>query len=393
MKTIRDFDLKSKKVIIRCDFNVPIANNEIIDNNRIISSLDTINYAILNNAKVILMSHLGRVKSEEDKLKYSLEIVAEKLSNLLKKEVLFISETRGNELEKQIANLKEGNVVLIENTRFEDFPDKLESSNDLNLAEYWSSLGDIFINDAFGTSHRAHASNVGIASNLPSGVGFLIEKELNAFKKVEEPIRPFTVIMGGSKVVDKIKLIENLVLKADYILIGGGMANTFLAANGYSVGSSFVDVNSLEFCKNILKEYSSKIILPIDLVVGENLEKNSALGNYDVIDIPENVYCLDIGTSSINLFKQYLEKSKTIVWNGPLGMFELSGYENGTKSIVQSLANLTAVTIIGGGDTALAVNKFGNVSDYTHISTGGGATLEFLEGKSLPGIAIIEKGD
>ncbi len=383
MKTIRDFDLNNKKVIIRVDFNVPIKDGIISDDTRIKESLKTINYAISNNAKVILMSHLGRIKEESDKLKNTLKPVSVRLSELLNKEVIFIPNTRGSELETAINNLNNGDVLLMENTRFEDLPDKKESKNNEELGKYWASLGDIYINDAFGTAHRAHASNVGIASNLDSGIGFLIEKELNnLLPAINDPKRPFTVILGGAKVSDKIGVIENLVTKADYILIGGGMAFTFLKASGVEIGASLLDEESIDFCKRMLKEHKDKLILPIDVVTD--------LKECFITDMTKEEKGLDIGPKTVKLFKQYLDNSKTIIWNGPVGMFEEEKYSNGTKGICEILKNIDAVKIAGGGDTASAVKNFGYEQAFTHISTGGGASLELLEGKVLPGIDIIK---
>ena len=383
MKTIRDFNLNNKKVIIRVDFNVPMKDGVITDDTRIKESLKTINYAINNNAKVILMSHLGRIKEESDKLKNTLKPISIRLSELLNKKVIFIPNTRGGELENAINNLQNGDVLLMENTRFEDLPDKKESKNDPELGKYWASLGDIYINDAFGTAHRAHASNVGIASHLKSGIGFLIEKELdNLLPAINNPDRPFTVILGGSKVSDKIGIIENLVMKADYILIGGGMAFTFLKAGGVEIGDSLLDEDSIDFCKKMLKEHKDKLILPIDVVTN--------LKECFITDITKEEKGLDIGPKTVKLFKQYLDNSKTIIWNGPVGMFENDKYSNGTKGICEILKNIDAVKIAGGGDTASAVKNFGYEQAFTHISTGGGASLELLEGKELPGIAIIK---
>ena len=383
MKTIRDFDLNNKKVIIRVDFNVPIKDGIITDDTRIKESLKTINYAINNNAKVILMSHLGRIKEESDKLKNTLKPVSIRLSELLNKQVIFIPNTRGSELENAINNLNNGDVLLMENTRFEDLLDKKESKNNEELGKYWASLGDIYINDAFGTAHRAHASNVGIASNLPSGIGFLIEKELdNLLPAINNPSKPFTVILGGAKVSDKIGVIENIVKKADYILVGGGMAFTFLKSKGIEIGSSLLDEESIDFCKKILKENEDKIILPIDVVTDAK--------ECFITDITKEEKGLDIGSKTVKLFKQYLDNSKTIIWNGPVGMFEEEKYSNGTKGICEILKGIDAVKIAGGGDTASAVKNFGYESAFTHISTGGGASLELLEGKILPGIDIIK---
>ena len=388
-KTIKDYRLKGKKVIIRVDFNVPIKDNQILDDNRIIMSLDTIKYAISKGAKVILMSHLGRVKTDEDKQTKSLKIVSERLSELLNKKVIFVPYTQGSELEDAINNMKNGEVLLMENTRFEDINNKKESSNDLELGAYWASLGDIFINDAFATSHRSHASNVGIASNIKSGIGFLIEKELEAFEPIlKRPKRPFTVILGGAKVNDKIGLIKNLVKKADYILIGGGMSYTFLKAEGYEVGNSLVDYDSIDFATKILNKYPNKIILPIDSVNGLDLSDKN-VRTCLINEIKEDEIGLDIGKNSLELFKKYINMSKTVIWNGPVGYFEIDAYSNGTKELCEILKQSSAEVIIGGGDTASAVINFGYKDSFSHISTGGGASLELLEGKVLPGISVI----
>lgn len=391
-KTIRDYDLNNKKVIIRCDFNVPIKDGIITDDNRIIMSLETIKYAIDNNAKIILMSHLGRIETKEDKIKNDLSVVATRLSELLNKEVIFIEETRGKKLEKAVNNLKPQDVLLIQNTRYEDLNEKKESKNNSELGEYWASLGDIYINDAFGTSHRAHASNVGIASNLPNGIGFLVEKEVKEISDtLENPDRPFTVVLGGAKVKDKIKVIENLVKIADKILIGGGMAYTFLKAEGYEIGSSLLDEENIEFCKNILKDYDSKIILPVDVICSKEISEVSSFFECDVNDIGQSDIGLDIGSKTIDIFSNVIKKSKTVIWNGPVGMFEMTKYSKGTKGICEAMKECAGKTIVGGGDTGAAVIKFGYKNDVTHISTGGGASLEMLEGKILPGINVINE--
>lgn len=391
-KTIRDYDLEDKKVIIRCDFNVPIKDNKITDDNRIKMSLETIKYAIDNNAKVILMSHLGRVETKQDKEKNSLKIVADRLSELLNQDVIFIDETHGKKLENAINSLKRKEVLLIENTRFEDLNGQKESKNDPELGKYWASLGDIFINDAFGTCHRAHASNVGIASNLQNGIGFLVEKEIKEISDtLENPDRPFTVILGGSKVKDKIKVIENLVKIADYILIGGGMAFTFLKSEGYEIGSSLLDIENLEFCKNILEQYGNKIILPVDTVCSKEITEISSFYEKDINNIENDDIGLDIGSKTIEIFKKVIEKSNTVIWNGPAGMFEMTKYSKGTKGICEALKLNKGKKIVGGGDTASAVINFGYKDYMTHISTGGGASLELLEGKILPGIGIIDE--
>ena len=392
MKTIRDFALKDKKVIIRVDFNVPIENGIIKDDNKIKESLETINYAIKNGSKVILLSHLGRIDTEEDKLINSLKPISERLSELLNKEVIFSSETRGTLLETKITKMHNGDVLLIENTRFEDLNGKLESSNDENLGKYWASLGDIFINDAFATIHRIHASNVGIATHLKSGIGFLMEKELNSFKPVlTNPKHPFILILGGSKVSDKIGLIENLITKVDYILIGGGMAFTFLQASGLNVGSSIVDLDHLNYCQELLKKYKDKIILPIDVITGLDKDKNTIVKEHFISDIESNEKGFDIGNNTLKVFEQYLKDSKLIVWNGPMGVFEIDEFSKGTKKLCDIITKLDAFTIVGGGDTARAVINFGYKDKFSHVSTGGGASLELLEGKVLKALEVLEK--
>lgn len=391
-RTIEDFDLEGKKVIIRVDFNVPMKDGQITDDNRIKESLKTIQYAADCGAKVILLSHLGRIKNEEDKEKNSLEPVYKRLGDLLKiYSVSFCHDTQGYELEAMIEELQNGDILLVENTRFEDVPVKRESTNELTLGRYWASLGDIFINDAFGTSHRAHASNVGIASNISCGIGYLVEKEVNIMKNaIDNPKRPFTVILGGAKVSDKIGVIENLGEKADYILIGGAMAYTFLKAQNLEVGKSLVEEESIEFCKQMLEKYPNKIILPTDVVIGLEMKEDTKVKDVSVKRIKPEMIGLDIGKKTVKLFEKYLKESATIIWNGPVGMFELKPFRNGTKSLFDILSNLQATTILGGGDTASAAINMGYKEKFTHISTGGGASLEMLEGKSLPGIEIIE---
>ena len=385
MKTIRDYDLNNKRVLIRVDFNVPIKNGIITDDNRIKESLKTINYAIENKAKVILFSHLGRIKEESDLVKNDLLPVSKRLSELLGRKVLFISKTRGNELEDAISNMSCGDVILIQNTRYEDLNDKKESSNNEELGKYWASLGDIFINDAFGTSHRAHASNVGIATYLPSGIGFLVEKELNSMLPViNNPTHPFTVILGGSKVSDKIGVIDNLISKCDYLLIGGAMAYTFLKARDIPIGKSLCEDDYIDYCKKLLAK-TDKIILPVDSIVSTSLESVEC---HETSAINENEAGFDIGSKTIELFSTYIKKSKTIIWNGPMGVFENKLYQKGTKAICEAFSN-DQIVIIGGGDSSAAVINFGYSDKVTHISTGGGASLELLEGKSLPGIEII----
>lgn len=392
-KTIKDFELESKKVIIRCDLNVPMKDGKIEDDNRIKESLETIEYAIYHNAKVILLSHLGRIKEESDKEKNSLLPIAKRLSELLNKDIIFISKTRGKEIEEVINNLKNGEVVLLENTRFEDLDGKKESNNDKELASYWSSLGDIFINDAFGTIHRSHASNVGIASILPSGVGFLVEKELNALSKLNNPNRPYVVILGGAKVSDKLGVIQNLITKADEIIIGGAMAFTFLKARGLEVGKSLVEDDYINFCQEIEKNYPNKIVLPVDVVVAEEIEEAKPSTNKLVNEINKNEIGLDLGSQTIELIKEILSTAKTVVWNGPLGYYEIKKYQTSTKEILKYLTENHINTILGGGDIVAASNKLGYKEKVSHASTGGGATLEYLEGKELPGLKVITEKD
>lgn len=390
-KTIRDYDLSNKKVIIRCDLNVPIKDGIILDDTRIRASLKTIKYAIDNNAKVILMSHLGKVKEDADLEKNNLYPVSRKLSELLEREVFFSNLTRGKELEDKVNSLNDGDVLLVQNTRYEDLDGKLESSCDDDLAKYWASLGEIFINDAYGTSHRAHASNVGIAKYLPNGLGFLVEEEVLKLDNIlNEDSNPFVVIMGGAKVSDKIKVIENLILKCDKLLIGGGMAYTFLKAKGYNIGNSIVDTESLDFCKEIINKYFNKIVLPVDNVVSTSLEDN----NFEIKTLDEMTdkdMGLDIGPKTLEVFTSELKNAKRVVINGPMGCFENPNYSMGTKGIYDFITGNNIKTLIGGGDSASSVNKLSDPSKFYHISTGGGATLEYLEGKVLPGIDIINE--
>ena len=388
MKKLKDINVNGKKVIIRCDFNVPIKEGKIIDDTRIVAALPTIKYCIDNNAKVILMSHLGRVKEEADLDKNNLYPVFERLKELIDTNIYFSNVTRGEELENLINNMKEKEIVLIQNTRYEDLDGKKESSNDPELGAYWASLGDIFINDAFGTAHRAHASNVGIASHLESAVGFLIEKELNALSLLDNPTPPFMVILGGAKVSDKIGVIENLVTKADKILIGGGMAFTFLKANGVEIGKSLLDEESLEFCKNVLEKYQEKIILPIDVAVTNEYTNDEEYRVVDINSIKSNEMGLDIGEKSEKLFEDTIKDASIVVWNGPLGVYEFDKYKKNTDKLLKFIVDNNIKTILGGGDIVAAAKEYKD--KIYHASTGGGATLEYLEGKELPGIAVIK---
>lgn len=390
MKTIKDMDLNNKKVIIRCDFNVPIKEGKIIDDTRIKASLETINYCLEHNAKVILMSHLGRVKEEADLAKNDLKPVAERLSTLLNKEVKFIPVTRGEALENAINEMQPQDVILMQNTRYEDLDGKKESSNDAELGAYWASLGEIFINDAFGTIHRAHASNVGIATHLPSAFGFLIEKELTALKTLDNPEHPFVVVLGGAKVKDKIGVIENLVTKADKILIGGGMAFTFLKAEGFNIGTSLLDEESLDFCTEMLKKHSDKIILPVDVAVTTEYSETEEYKVKDINELAYNEMGLDIGPKTLEIFEKNLLSAKIVVWNGPLGVYEFNKYKESTDKLLKYLVENNIKTILGGGDIVAAASTAGYKDKVYHASTGGGATLEYLEGKELPGIVAVK---
>ena len=387
-RTITDLNLTGKRVIIRCDFNVPMKNGEIADDTRIVESLDTIRYAVSEKAKVILMSHLGRIKEESDKAKNSLAPVAEKLSELLHHPVLFINRTRSDTLIKTVEGMKEGDILLIENTRFEDLDGKKESSNDDELATYWANLGDIFINDAFGTIHRSHASNAGIGSKLPNAIGFLVEKELKSLSRLDNPERPYIVILGGSKVSDKIGVIKNLIEKADKIIIGGGMAFTFLKAAGYSIGSSILDEENIEFCKQMLTNYPSKIVLPTDVQAATSLEDNNS-HIVKINDLSDTEKGLDIGPETVKEFCDILRTAKIVVWNGPLGVYENPKYSVGTEQILKFLTDNHIDTILGGGDIVAAASQLGYKDKVSHSSNGSGATLEYIEGKSLPGLEVI----
>ncbi|MEG0294541.1 phosphoglycerate kinase [Enterococcus sp.] len=390
-KTVKDLDLKDKKVLVRVDFNVPLKDGVITDDTRIKAALPTINYVLENGGKAILFSHLGRVKTEEDKAGKSLAPVAKRLGELLGKEVTFVPETRGEALEAAIANLKDGEVVVVENTRFEDVDGNKESKNDPELGKYWASLGDVFVNDAFGTAHRAHASNVGIASTgIPTVAGFLMEKEIKFIgDAIAEPKRPMVAILGGAKVSDKIGVIKNLIPIADKILIGGGMTYTFYTAKGMTVGDSLVELDKVELAKELLAEAGDKIVLAVDIVTTPEFS-NDVPTTVMSGNIPDGIMGLDIGPKTVELFSGILADAKTVIWNGPMGVFELSNFANGTIGVCEAIANLTdATTIIGGGDSAAAAEQLGFADKFSHISTGGGASLELLEGKTLPGLAAI----
>jgi len=391
-KTIKDVALQNKVVLIRVDFNVPMKNGVITDQNRIVQALPTIKYALEQDAKLVLFSHLGRVKEEADKAKNSLAPVAVRLAELLGQEVKFIPETRGEALEKAVKEMKPRDIVMFENTRWEDLEGKKESKNDPELGKYWASLGDVFVNDAFGTAHRAHASNAGIAANTKDVVaGFLMEKEIEFIGgAVDEPVRPFVAILGGAKVSDKISVIENLLNKADKILICGAMAYTFYKAQGLEVGTSRCELDFVDFAKGLLEKAQGKIVLPNDAVVAKEFAENAECHVVDAEAMPADEMGLDIGPKTLELFAKELEGAKTVVWNGPAGVFEFEKFAKGTNGICETLAKLEgATTIIGGGDSAAAAIKLGYAEKFSHISTGGGASLEYLEGKALPGVEIL----
>ncbi|HAL09684.1 MAG TPA: phosphoglycerate kinase [Staphylococcus sp.] len=392
-KNVKDVDVKGKKVLVRADFNVPMKDGKITNDNRIVQALPTIKYIIEQGGKVILFSHLGKVKTEEDKKELSLKPVAERLSELLNKEVTFVPETRGEELENAVNGLSEGNVLVVENTRFEDVDGKKESKNDPELGKYWASLGDIFINDAFGTAHREHASNVGIASNIETASGFLMDKEIKFIGGVvSEPERPLVAILGGAKVSDKIGVIENLLTIADKVIIGGGMAYTFFKAQGKEIGLSLLEEDKVDFAKELLDRAGDKIILPVDCKVAKEFSNDAEITIVSADEIPADQESMDIGPKSIELFSEALQGANTVVWNGPMGVFELSNFAKGTIGVCKAIASLeNATTIIGGGDSAAAAMDLGFADDFSHISTGGGASLEYLEGKELPGIVAISE--
>ena len=388
-KTIEDIDVSGKKVLVRCDLNVPLdADKNITDENRIIGALPTIKYLIGKGAKVILCSHLGRPKGEFNE-KYSLKPVAKRLSEVLGQEVKMADDVIGESAKKLAASLKDGEVMLLENVRFH----KEEEKNDPAFAKELASLAEIYVNDAFGTAHRAHASTEGVANYLPAVCGYLIKKEIEIMgKALADPARPFVTILGGAKVSDKIGVINNLIDKVDALVIGGGMAYTFLKAKGGEIGQSICEDDKLDLAKELLKkaeEKGVKILLPIDNIAAKEFNNDAESMIVDAGKIPAGYQGLDIGPKTIELFKETLEKAKTIIWNGPMGVFEMPNFANGTKAIAEIVANADAVTIIGGGDSAAAVEQLGFADKMTHISTGGGASLEFLEGIELPGIAAL----
>ena len=390
-KTIRDIDVSGKKVLVRCDFNVPLdkETGKITNDLRIVSALPTIKYLLEHNAKVILCSHLGKPKGEIKK-ELSLKPVAEKLSEYLGFEVKLANDIIGESAKDLSNNLEEGKAILLENVRF----DKREEENDREFSKELANLADIYVNDAFGTAHRAHSSTAGVSEFLPSVAGFLIEKEVEMLgNKLNNPERPFVAILGGAKVSDKIKVIENLLEKVDTILIGGGMTYTFLKAIGYSIGNSICELDRLDVAKETLKkveERNVKIIFPVDTVAGKEFSNDTEIKVFNSKEIEDGWQGLDIGPKAVEEFTEILKQAKTVMWNGPLGVFEFSHFAKGTNAIAKVLSEIDATTIVGGGDSAAAIEKGGYMDKITHVSTGGGASLEFLEGKALPGIECLE---
>lgn len=388
-KTVKDIDLKGKKVLVRCDFNVPMDENQkITDNTRIVAALPTIKYLLENNCAIILCSHLGRPKGEF-KPEFSLKPVAKELANLLGKEVIMAKDVIGEDAKSKAEALQNGQIMLLENVRFH----KEETDNDPEFAKELASMAEIYVSDAFGSTHRAHASTAGVAEYLPAVSGFLIEKELQFLgNAISNPERPFVAILGGAKVSDKIGVIDNLLEKVDTLIIGGGMAYTFFKAQGYEIGNSICELDKLELARDLMKkaeEKGVKFMLPIDTKIGKEYKADTESKTVKYTEIPEGWEGLDIGEETIKAYAEELKKAKTVVWNGPLGVFEFEQFAIGTNSIAKALSEIDATTIIGGGDSSAAVKKAGLEDKMTHISTGGGASLEFLEGKALPGIECL----
>ena len=385
--SIRDFDFNGKKVLVRCDFNVPLEDGKITDDRRISEAVPTIDYLLKHGAAVILCSHLGRPKGGPSP-EFSLKPVANQLSSLLYKNVVLLPDCVGPEVSEGCSSLVAGDVVLLENVRFH----AEEEKNDPGFAKQLASLADFYVNDAFGTAHRAHASTAGVADYLPSAAGFLIDKEIEFLgKAVNNPARPLVAVMGGSKVHDKIALIDNMLPKVDRLLIGGGMVFTFLKAQGYEIGKSLLDAESVDYAAGLLRDNPTKILLPTDVVVAAEFKPDSVATTVKVDQMPADQIGLDIGPHSAGMFTSVILEAGTVIWNGPMGVFEMDAFANGTKSVAFAMAESTGLTIVGGGDSAAAVEKFGYADSMSHVSTGGGASLEFLEGKELPGIAALGK--
>ena len=392
-RTVKDLDVRGKKVIVRVDFNVPLKDGKITNDNRIQAALPTINYLIENGARIILMSHLGKIDHKDPEMKEAgmkknnMAPVAARLAEVVDTKVTFVPVTRGPELEEAVAALNDGEIVLIQNTRYE----KGESKNDPELAAYWASLADMFVSDAFGSVHRAHASTVGVAERLPNACGFLVQKEVEMLgKAVDTPERPFVAIIGGAKVSDKIAVIDNLLKKADKVIIGGGMAYTFMKAQGGEIGTSLLEADRVELAKEYLEKAGDQIVLPVDNVCADKFAEDANTQVCKSGQIPEGWMGLDIGPETIELFRKTLEGAKTVVWNGPMGVFEMAPFAVGTNEVCKAISELPgATTVIGGGDSAAAAIQLGYKEKFSHISTGGGASLEYMEGKELPGIAVI----
>ncbi|MDZ7844504.1 MAG: phosphoglycerate kinase [Anaerolineales bacterium] len=385
-KTIEDVEINGKKVLVRVDFNVPLEGEQIADDTRIRAALPTINYLLDGGAGVILMSHLGR-PGGKTKREFSLKPVAEYLDGKLENKVTFVPDCMGKEAESSSADLKPGEVLLLENTRFHPG----EKKNDPKMAEKLASLGELFVNDAFGTAHRSHASNVGVTNFLPAVAGFLLEKEIIYLDKtIKNPERPFVAVLGGAKISGKIGVISNLLSRVDQILIGGGMANTFFKAKGYQLGDSLVENEVLDTAKDLLKKAGDKIVLPVDVVIADEFSADAQKKTIDTGDVSAGWQILDVGPETIKLFRAYLADAGTIVWNGPMGVFEFPAFAEGTFSIARAVADSSAVSIIGGGDSASAVSKAGLTEKITHVSTGGGASLQMLEGENLPGLDALD---
>lgn len=388
-KSVRDFDVKGRTVVLRCDFNVSIKDGVILDDTRICASLKTINYLLDNGSKVVILSHFGKVKSKEDMDKYNLELVYDRLNELVPNKFKFVSSLDDDEIRNEVLNLDFGKGVLLQNTRFYDLDGKRESSCDMELAKFWASLGDLFINDAFGTLHRKHASNYGVSCYLPSGIGFLVEDEVSNLDKLDNPCRPFAVIMGGSKVSDKLAIINSLIERVDYLLVGGAMAFTFLSAKGYEVGKSLKEEEQISYCQDLLSKYGDKIVLPIDFY-GSDSYSNDDKRLEEVSSFTDSFMGLDIGDKSISLFKEKLKGVKTLFWNGPMGVYEFDNYKNGTYEVMNFICDNIDVSILGGGDIVTCVNEFDLNSKVTFVSTGGGASLSYIVDKNLPGLVNIE---
>ena len=388
-KTIEDIDVEGKKVLVRCDFNVPLQNGVITDDKRVRESLKTIKYLISHNAKVILMSHLGRPKGEF-KPEFSLKPVRDLLAKLLNQDVKLAKDVIGEDAENLVKNINNSEVILLENVRFH----KEEEKNEPEFAKKLASFGDVFVNDAFGTAHRAHASTAGIADYIPAVSGYLIKKEIEVIGgALENPKRPFVAILGGAKVSDKIGVINNLIDKVDVLIVGGGMAYTFFKAQGYGVGQSICETDKLDLAEQLLEKAKSKnikFLLPVDTIVSDEFKNDSNFKVAKVGEFPENYMGMDIGPETVKLFSEAIKEAGTVIWNGPMGVFEFENFANGTCKIAEAVAASNAISIIGGGDSAAAVEKLGFADKMTHISTGGGASLEFLEGRELPGIACLE---